>query len=429
MRPDEWIKEFERKSRRKFDSKFERIFVLEVLGRVPNLDFRSLEGQLSFKDSDGNQRYCDFAVKEGKEVRIALEVDGYDKKGRGSGMTHDEFVDWQRREAALVSQGWYVLRFANRDLFNRPDQCAEHVSLLLARERRKAGHLDDLRRSQKILEENVSHAHEATVELKRLQTALASEQDKESRKPEGNSKDNAERIRNLERQVKAAETEIKEKTRLEGELAAIKAQLSMAEQTQPLNEAELVRLDELNEAQKHIEILKEDASTMKTTIWAFTALIGVIILALIFRTPGTPGTTTSPPIVEPVPLTQNQPGPAVPIYKPAPQSVSLGSSCNNPLNWQQASDYIGKQVALSGPVIAVRYGSSVNGKPTWITLGTPYPDRSRLELIIWGSNIDKFPSDLKRRLEGRTVCAYGKVSTYRDTLQIELKQSGQLVSR
>ncbi len=426
MRPDEWIREFERKSRRKFDSKFERTFVLEVLGRIPNLDFRSLEGQLSFKDSDGNQRYCDFAVKEGKEVRIALEIDGYDKKNRGSGMTHDEFVDWQRREAALVSQGWYVLRFANRDLFNRPDQCAEHISLLLARERRKAGHLDDLRQSQKLLEQSLSRANESAAKLNWLQSTLASEQHKESQKREGRSKENVERIRNLERQVAAAENEIKEKGKLEGGLAAIKAQLSMAEQTQPLNETELSRLDELNEAQKYIEILKEDASTMKTTIWAFTALIGVIILALILRTPGP---TTSPPIVEPAPLTQNQPGPAVPIYKLAPQSVSLGSSCNNPLNWQQASDNIGKQVAVFGPVISVKYGGSVNGQPTWITLGAPYPDRNRLELIIWGSNINEFPSDLKRRLEGRGVCAYGKVSTYRDALQIELKKSGQLVSR
>jgi very-short-patch-repair endonuclease len=425
MLPNEWLRNFERTSRRKLDSKFERTFVLEVLGRVPNFDFGSLEGQMSFKDSDGNQRFCDFAVREGREVRIALEVDGYDKKGRGTGMTHNEFVDWQRREAALVSQGWYVLRFANRDVCNRPDKCAEHVNLLLARERQKAGHLDDLRQSQELLEENVELAYQATVELEKLQSALASEKRKSSRKRDGSSKDSAERILNLERQVKDAQTAVMEKARLERELAAIRSQLKMAEQTQPLNDTDLARLDELNEAQKHIEILKEDASTMKTTIWAFTALIGAIILALILRTPGP---ATQPRLVDPAPPPQSQPSPRREV-EPAPPSVQLGSSCDNPRNWQQAREYVGKRVALSGPVIGVKYGSNVNGKPTWITVGAPYPDRNRLELIIWGRNLDKFPSNLKSRLEGRSVCAYGEVSTYRDTLQIELEQSGQLVSR
>jgi very-short-patch-repair endonuclease len=412
MTPNEWLDRFQRKSGRKLDSKYERTFLLDVLGQVPNFDFGSLEGQMSFKDSDGKQRYCDFAVEEGREVRIALEVDGYDKKGRGTGMTHNEFVDWQRREAALVSQGWYVLRFANRDVCDRPDKCAEHVNLLLARERQKAGHLDGLRQSQKRLEENIELAHKANVELEKLQNALASEKRKSNRQHDDRSNDSTERILDLERQVKDAQTAVMEKARLERELAAIRSQLEMAEQTQPLNKTELARLDELNEAQKHIEILKEDAATMKTTIWAFTALIGAIILALILKPPPPP----PDPVVDSPPPT--------PVVDPSPPP---GRSCDNPLDWQRASDYVGKRVALSGPVIAVKYGSDMNGRPTWITVGAPYPDRTRLELLIWGSNLSKFPDNLESRLEGKPVCAYGVVSTYKGTLQIELKQSGQLV--
>ncbi|HLS16563.1 MAG TPA: hypothetical protein VK049_01860 [Paenalcaligenes sp.] len=82
-----------------FDSRYEELFVVNVLSQITDLDFSTVRAQYPFKDLDGRQRYCDFVIKEGS-IRIAIEVDGYDKTNSGRGMSHDQFVDWQRRQAS-----------------------------------------------------------------------------------------------------------------------------------------------------------------------------------------------------------------------------------------------------------------------------------------------------------------------------------------
>lgn len=133
MSPQEWLEQ----NHHLFNSQFERIFFENVLGNISGLDFACLQTQMPFRDDEGKQRYCDFAIQEGLEVRIAIEVDGYDKRGTGEGMTHDEFIDWQRRQAALTSQGWHVLRFANRDVCNEPIRCRNNIYSLLTKLRQK----------------------------------------------------------------------------------------------------------------------------------------------------------------------------------------------------------------------------------------------------------------------------------------------------
>lgn len=133
-----WVK----KNHSKFGSDFELLFVKTVLPLIPELELDAISVQYPFKDADGRQRYCDFVIKEGDSVRIAVEIDGYDKRGTGTGMSHNEFVDWQRRQAALTAHGWYVLRFANRDVRDWPERCAEHIRLLLKKLRGKSRNQD-----------------------------------------------------------------------------------------------------------------------------------------------------------------------------------------------------------------------------------------------------------------------------------------------
>lgn len=134
MNLDEWRE----KNRPSFGSDYETLFAETVLPLVPELKFDAISVQYPFQDRDRRQRYCDFVIHENDDVRIAIEIDGYDKRGMGMGMSHADFVDWQRRQAALTSQGWYVLRFANRDVRDDPKRCAEHISLLLKRSRSKS---------------------------------------------------------------------------------------------------------------------------------------------------------------------------------------------------------------------------------------------------------------------------------------------------
>lgn len=135
MKFDDWIES----NRAKFGSDYEILFAREVLPLVEGLVCDAVTVQYPFVDKDGKKRYCDFAVIESETVRLAVEIDGYDKRGTGTGMSHDDFLDWQRRQASLASQGWHVLRFANRDVRDYPERCAEHISQLLRRLRQEEG--------------------------------------------------------------------------------------------------------------------------------------------------------------------------------------------------------------------------------------------------------------------------------------------------
>jgi hypothetical protein len=139
MKPEDWIKN----NRATFDSEYEALFAKQVLPLVEGLKWETVTVQHLFVDSDGRNRYCDFTIIESQSVRVAIEIDGYDKRGTGSGMTHTEFLDWQRRQASLASQGWYVLRFANRDVRDAPQLCAKHITTLLNRLRQaQGGHIE-----------------------------------------------------------------------------------------------------------------------------------------------------------------------------------------------------------------------------------------------------------------------------------------------
>lgn len=123
-----WI----RKNRDKFGSEYEEVFVRNVFPVLDGFNIHDVVPQYPFVDLEGRQRYCDFLVKV-NNFTIVIEIDGYDKRGVGSGMTHDEFVDWQRRQSAIAAMGWHVLRFANRDVRDNPKFCANVINGLILR--------------------------------------------------------------------------------------------------------------------------------------------------------------------------------------------------------------------------------------------------------------------------------------------------------
>ena len=130
-----------------FESPFERAFVERVLTHVAGLTPALLRPQQRFSDGHGKRYRMDFAIIEEPFVHIALEVDGYDKRGTGTGMTRVQFEDWLAREAELKSQGWHVLRFANSGFTRAPLESARFIELTL-REARAVGQERALARGQ-----------------------------------------------------------------------------------------------------------------------------------------------------------------------------------------------------------------------------------------------------------------------------------------
>ena len=348
-----------------FGSDYEVLFAETVLPWVPELHFEAITVQYPFKDLDRNQRYCDFVIQEGDAVRIAIEIDGYDKRGTGMGMSHADFIDWQRRQAALTSQGWYVLRFANRDVRDEPQRCAEHISLLLKRSRAK------------------------------LQNRGLSDEDKQ-RLDELNQKQNSQ-FEQLSLQTVSTQKAVKA-------IAALVLLLALA-----------VVWQSGVFSSKPAPLVTQEAASTK----AHQPALLVPEQAPPQPPPTTPAKLPAKPDKRPPP---EQP----PQTYPQQQAMPLGASCDNPISWQTVGQHIGNTVSVHGPVMAVTQKEGIRGNPTWIEVGAAYPTPSRLKVVIWIEDKPRFPMVLPGLLDGKNVCITGLVTDYKGVAQIVMRDAGQL---
>jgi very-short-patch-repair endonuclease len=249
LTPDEFI----RINRTSFESPYEEYFVRRVLSKVPGLDLSKIECQTPFRCL-GRDGRCDFTLND--QVRIAFEVDGYDKTGRGAGMTPSEFVDWHLREGCLKEQGWTVLRFANTQVRDGAGWCAQNIGLVLKNERAKAG--------------GASLTDKETLELRRM---------------------------NSERQLRLSQLEA-EVARLGEQAATAKVEAqqwraagedALKRSTQHRQEAERLSLS-VSQAVSERDAVRKDRDHMSSRALIAVAIVaGLALLAVVFALrPGTP---------------------------------------------------------------------------------------------------------------------------------------------
>jgi very-short-patch-repair endonuclease len=109
------------------NTKFEYEFVLNVLSKVGNIKPQDVEVQYKFVDRREKRRFIDFVISVGVKPKIAIEVDGYDKRGYGE-MSRDDFNDFTFRQNEISTQlGFHVLRFANGEFLNHPSDAIRQI--------------------------------------------------------------------------------------------------------------------------------------------------------------------------------------------------------------------------------------------------------------------------------------------------------------
>ena len=405
MNKNEFLAEFKRrclaaqKAGRTSISPYEKTFAEIVLPLVAAIKWESVSEQYKFTDSDGKNRFCDFVIQEDNDVRIAIEIDGFDKMSRGTGMIKSEFIDWQRRQASLTSQGWYVLRFANSDVMNEPGRCAEHISLMLKKERSKS-----------------SNIKLSTKEIEKLD-ALNEEQ----------SKKIEELSTKIEQQGVLTE---KQREKIEQQGVLTEKQSKKIEQQGALTEKQSKKIEQQEKFTKKqtqtIESKEKDLEPMKYSINAFVFLALILVGVIIWLAGGFSGVTPSA-IPTPAPVTPPVATSAIPTPAPVTPPVAqtpAGTTCDNPILWQQAKDNIGQTMAVVGPLMKIAIPKNIQGNPIYINVGGVYPSTQRLSAVIWGLNKNKFPT-VKSKLVGRSVCIIGLIETYGGAPQIEMKTSSQ----
>lgn len=386
-----------RLNKNKLGSKFEEAFVRNVLAYVKDIDFDSIQAQYHFTDLDKANRYCDFVIKEGT-VRIAIEIDGYSKRNTG-GMSHDEFIDWQRRQAALTAQGWYVLRFANRDVMQHPERCRRYIELLLQDQRSKSQNQQRLESTLQQMREDLLIAQAVNsaaqhnedtaknIDVLQQEILLLTQQlgrAKKTRPLSNEDKQEVERlIHDLEAENKALRT------------ASIESE----------KQKEQLELKAQHMQHQGLQLGKENTS-MRTTVWAFTAIICLLIVSAVYLYVHEPKHVTS----------------AIPEHV-----EHKNIFCKGAVPWSQAKNYVGQQIQVKEQVLEYRYMPHINGQPTWINIGEKYPSNNRLALVVWGDDRENLKTVLSADLVGLQVCVTGIVSLFDQTPQIVVKNAQQLL--
>jgi very-short-patch-repair endonuclease len=191
--------DFVKRASPSFESPYERAFVERVLTRVSGLSPALVRTQQQFTDAQGKAYRMDFAIVEEPFIHIALEVDGYDKSGTGSGMTRAQFAAWVARQAELTSQRWQVLRFANSQFMRDPVTSARFIELTLRETRAVAedraiarGQLRSDSQAEPLTaaerDELVGLRARATEEMKHLREGLAAAERQAAAKQAENSR-------------------------------------------------------------------------------------------------------------------------------------------------------------------------------------------------------------------------------------------------
>jgi very-short-patch-repair endonuclease len=93
-------------------SQFEWNFAIDVIPNVKGLKPSQVIPQHPFIGKDGREYHMDFAIVT-ERVKIAIELEGYDKTNTGTGKTKKEHDEFNRRIQDLTHLGWKVLTITN----------------------------------------------------------------------------------------------------------------------------------------------------------------------------------------------------------------------------------------------------------------------------------------------------------------------------
>jgi hypothetical protein len=93
-------------------TEFEWDFAMDVIPAVIGLQPSQVTPQHPFVGIDGRQYHMDFAIVTEK-VKIAIELEGFDKDNSGSGQSKKKHDEFNRRIQSLTALGWKPLTITN----------------------------------------------------------------------------------------------------------------------------------------------------------------------------------------------------------------------------------------------------------------------------------------------------------------------------
>ncbi len=92
---------------------------------------------------------------------------------------------------------------------------------------------------------------------------------------------------------------------------------------------------------------------------------------------------------------------------------------------KEAIEYIGKAAEVCGKVASLDYLPQINGEPTFLNLGRPYPSQY-FTAVIWGSDRARWNTSPDQQYENRNICVTGRIELYEGTPQIIVESPRQV---
>lgn len=125
---DEWKKLYKNTIRH---TKFEWNFAIDVIPEVVGLKPSQVIPQHPFTGRDGREYHMDFAIITEK-VKIAIELEGYDKTNSGKGKSKKEHDEFNLRIQHLTRLGWKILTITNAQFMEDPMGYANEIRQLMS---------------------------------------------------------------------------------------------------------------------------------------------------------------------------------------------------------------------------------------------------------------------------------------------------------
>jgi hypothetical protein len=111
-------------------TQFEWDFAIDVIPEVVGLKPSQVIPQHPFTGRDGRDYHMDFAIITEK-VKIAIELEGYDKTNSGTGKTKKEHDEFNLRIQHLTRLGWKILTITNAQFKRDPMGYANQIRQLM----------------------------------------------------------------------------------------------------------------------------------------------------------------------------------------------------------------------------------------------------------------------------------------------------------
>lgn len=105
--------------------------------------------------------------------------------------------------------------------------------------------------------------------------------------------------------------------------------------------------------------------------------------------------------------------------------IAATLSAQTNIKLEDVNKHVGDSVTVCGKVFGMRFFENSKNKPTLLNIGAKYPDQL-LTAVIW-ENARALFTTKPEDLQDKELCITGRISVYKEKLQVVIERPEQIV--